>query len=242
MEDLWEFNDEELARAIAGSSIPVVSAVGHEIDFTIADFVADLRAPTPSAAAELVAPDTTELLRSLAETSRRMERTAVGKVESAQAALALLSGHPLFREPATRIEQLAQDTDLAEQALVRAISDVITKHGSEVATMESRLLRHRPDQVLALRGQEIAALSAYLRERANASLSLRASAVEHVSAMLRLLSPEATLKRGYTITTDGEGAVLRSAETAKAAGKLVTRFPDGNVESTLAKARKKLKG
>ena len=237
MEDLWEFNDEDLARAIAGSSIPVVSAVGHEIDFTIADFVADLRAPTPSAAAELVAPDTTELLRSLAETSRRMERTAVGKVESDRAALALLSGHPLFREPATRIEQLAQDTDLAEQALVRAILDVITTHGSEVATMESRLLRHRPDQVLALYGQEIAAVEARLRERANASLSLRGAAVERVGAMLRLLSPEATLKRGYTITTDSDGAVLRSAEAAKAAGKMITRFADGNVASAAAKPR-----
>src|SRR5678816_4387823 len=81
MEDLWEFNDERLARAIAAAHLPVVSAVGHEIDFTIADFVADLRAPTPSAAAELVAPDTEELQRMLGERAAFLRRRAVAAIE-----------------------------------------------------------------------------------------------------------------------------------------------------------------
>ena len=237
MEDLWEFNDEDLARAIAFCEIPVVSAVGHEIDFTIADFVADLRAPTPSAAAELVAPDTAELLRQIAEAARRMQRSVAGEIERGKAALALLQSHPLFREPSSRIEQLAQRIDLTEQALTRAVIDSLALHRSGLAAMESRLLRHRPDQVLALRGQEIAAIAARLREKAAASISLRSAAVERIGAMLRLLSPEATMKRGYTITTDAGGAVIRSVEAAKAAGKIITRFTDGNVESTIAKPR-----
>ena len=231
MEDLWEFNDEDLARAIAGSSVPVVSAVGHEIDFTIADFVADFRAPTPSAAAEIVAPDTAELLRSLADTLRRMQRTIVGELSRARAALALLSSSRLFREPASRIEQLEQQLDLAEQSLTRGLSDSFAARRSELANVEARLLRHRPDQVLALRGQEVVAVSARLRERASGSIALRLAAVERISAMLRLLSPDSTLKRGYTITTDRKGNVLRSAEAAKVVGKIVTRFADGSVES-----------
>jgi exodeoxyribonuclease VII large subunit len=86
-----------------------------------------------------------------------------------------------------------------------------------------------------LRGQEVAAVSARLREKANASIALRVAAVERVAAMLRILSPDATLKRGYTITTDGEGALLRTPESAAAAGKIVTRFASGTIESTPAK-------
>ncbi len=243
MEDLWEFNDEALARAIAGCSVPVVSAVGHEIDFTIADFVADLRAPTPSAAAEIVTPDTTELLRQLAEFSRRMRRASTGEMERARAALALLASHPLFRDPTARIEQLAQQIDLIEQALTRAANDSLAGHRSMLAGIESRLLRHRPDQILALRGQEVAAMSARLREKANASLALRVAAVERVAAMLRILSPDATLKRGYTITTDTEGTLLRTPEAAAAAAMIVTRFANGTIVSTPAKpaGRKKKK-
>ena len=235
MEDLWEFNNEDLARAIAGSSIPVVSAVGHEIDFTIADFVADLRAPTPSAAAELVAPDTAELQRSLTETSRRMQRIVAGEMNRARAALALIAGHWLFREPGSRIEQLAQRTDLTEQALDRAVKDGFTKRHRELTNLESRLLRYRPDQVLALRGQELAAISVRLEERVTATLARRAAAVERLEAMLRVLSPKSTVQRGYTITTDREGKVLRSAEAALAAGTIVTQFADGTLESTPAK-------
>ena len=237
MEDLWEFNDESLARAIAACEIPVVSAVGYEIDFTIADFVADLRAPTPSAAAELVTPDTTELLRQLAETGHRMQRAVSGELDRGHAALALLAGHSLFREPATRIEQLAQSLDLAEQTLARAVSDTLAIHLGDLAAMESQLLRHRPDQVLALHGQELATMNVQLREKTTAAIALRVAEMERASAMLRLLSPEATLRRGYTITTDSSGGVLRSAETARAAGRMITRFADGNVESAPPKPR-----
>jgi exodeoxyribonuclease VII large subunit len=238
IEDLWEFNNEDLARAIAGSSVPVVSAVGHEIDFTIADFVADFRAPTPSAAAEIVAPDSEDLRRRLAESARRMLRAVSGELDRGKSALALLSSHSLFREPQQRFEQLAQSIDLAEQSLERGISDALSGMKADVAGLEARLLQHRPDQVIALHRQQLAAISARMKERSAALIARRASTVERLDALLRVLSPDSTVKRGYTITMDGEGRLLRTAAEAAVAKKMITRFADGNVESAPAKPRK----
>ncbi len=237
IEDLWEFNNKDLARAIAGSAVPVVSAIGHEIDFTIADFVADLRAPTPSAAAELVAPDSAALLTQLAETRRRMQRAASSEIERGQAALALLQSHPFFRDPASHLDQLSQRVDLAEQSLARGFQDQLVGLREKLSAANARLLRHRPDQVLAMRGQEVAAVAARFQEKAATSLALRSARLERVAAMLRILSPDATLRRGYTITTDADGRVIRSAKQALALEKITTRFADGSIESAPAKTK-----
>ncbi|MEK0451863.1 MAG: hypothetical protein RL088_4131, partial [Verrucomicrobiota bacterium] len=231
MEDLWEFNSEALARAIAGSAVPVVSAVGHEIDFTIADFVADLRAPTPSAAAELVAPDTAEVLRQLGDIERRMKRAVAREIERGRAAVALLGSHRYLRNPAVAIEERSQRVDLAEQALFRAAEDRLAALRNQLSVLDARLDRHRPDRVLAMRMERLKAAAAKLQECAAAFLARRVARVEKIEAVLRVLSPDATLRRGYTITMDGEGRLLRTAAEGQAAEKIVTRFVDGRVAS-----------
>ena len=233
IEDLWEFNDESLARAIAASALPVVSAVGHEIDFTIADFVADLRAPTPSAAAELIAPDASELLRMLDERAAFLRRRVSSAVENLRMHLAGLLRSALFREPARRIEEAAQRADLADQSLRRALESRLADLSRRVETLASRVRQHRPDQVLTLHRQRLRNVAGTLTERFLQRLRGGRDRVTRAGDMLRLLSPGHTIGRGYTITTAADGKVIRSTTDAPAGSELHTRLRDGKLISVV---------
>lgn len=205
IEDLWEFNEEIVARAIVRSPIPVVNAVGHEIDFTIADFVADLRAPTPSAAAELIVSDGGSVSRHLRQTYQRMNfacRNALDLVSGKVSAARRSSG---FTEPMRRIRELQQDLD-------RRMADLQFYPETRLREYSQRL-----DQFRNL-GRTVASTLTLTQER-----------LAQKSAMLELMNPLATLKRGYTVTTDSDGNILRSVRDVQ--GELVTRFSDGEVKS-----------
>ena len=234
-EDLWEFNEEIVARAIAASAIPVVSAVGHEIDFTIADFVADLRAPTPSAAAELIAPDSADLLRHLAQLAAKARRRVLTEVEQQRHQLHYLKRSALFREPATRLAQARQQVDFAADALQRVAQNGLAAKRTRLAETAANLRQYRPDQLLALSHQRLAALHSRLTERGQRLVAERRLRLEKVAAMLRLLSPEATLSRGYSITATESGQPIASAQAVQPGAKLVTRLRDGTVHSIVEK-------
>ena len=234
IEDLWEFNDESLARAIAASALPVVSAVGHEIDFTISDFVADLRAPTPSAAAELIVPDTAELLRMLGERAAFLHRRIAAVIETSRMQLAGLLRSALFREPARQIEQAAQRVDLADQSLRRSMESRLAEFSQRLDTLGSRVRQHRPDQVLAFHRQKIGSIATALADRFRQRLRREKDRVTRIGDMLRLLSPEQTIGRGYTITTAADGRVIRSTADAPAGSELNTRLRDGKVISVVS--------
>jgi len=234
IEDLWEFNDEQLARAIGASALPVVSAVGHEIDFTIADFVADLRAPTPSAAAELIVPDAAELLRMLAGRAAFLHRRVATALEAARLHLTGLTRSALFREPARQIEQAAQRTDLADQSLRRAVESRLAGFSQRIEALGSRVRQHRPDQVLALHRQRIASIATALSGRFERRLRHEKDRLTRAGDMLRLLSPEHTIGRGYTITTTGDGKVIRATADAAPGSELHTRLRDGTVISVVS--------
>ncbi len=231
IEDLWEFNDERLAHAIAASALPVVSAVGHEIDFTIADFVADLRAPTPSAAAELIAPDAAELLRLLDQRAAFLHRTVAAAMEAARRQLLSLARSALFREPQQRVQQAMQQADLAQQSLQHALDSRLAEMRQTLARAESRLRQHRPDQQLALHRQRLDFLTAALTERVRAKKQRLSEKLARVEAILRLLSPVQTLQRGYSLTTTATGKLLRKQTDAHPGETLITRLPDGEVRS-----------
>ena len=233
IEDLWEFNDEPLARAIAASRLPVVSAIGHEIDFTIADFVADLRAPTPSAAAELIVPDTAELRRMLSERAAFLTRCVTECIATSRIHLKGLSRSALFREPARRLEKDAQRVDLADLSMRRAVEEKFAGLASRIESLGARVRQHRPDQVLALHRQKSRSLALALAAAFHQRVRREKDRLARSADMLRLLSPEQTIARGYSITALPDGKVVHSTSQALPGSELHTRVRDGKVISVV---------
>jgi exodeoxyribonuclease VII large subunit len=233
VEDLWEFNEEAVARAIAASAIPVISAVGHETDFTISDFVADLRAPTPSAAAELAAPDRTELLRRLADRATRLQRCANAELLRQKQHLVALTRSGLFREPRLRLDELAQRLDLAGDALRRALRDRLSLSRERVSSFAAYLRQHRPDQLLQIKRHRLEALAPRLRACTKAAIDRETHRLKELESLLRLLSPEATLQRGYALAFTREGTLVRSAMQLSTGQDIKVRLHDGDAESTV---------
>jgi len=231
VEDLWSFNEEVVARAIFNSQIPLVSAVGHETDFTIADFVADHRAPTPSAAAELVVPDGVALARQIFVQGERIEALLQGQMRRWRQRLEFLEKSGLFREPRARLAEAAQRLDGEAEGLHRAVQDRLGRLGRRLENLAASVRAHRPDQVLALRRQQTDSAAGRLKRAIGAKLLERGKEVERLRQKLVLLSPEGTLERGYSITLGEGGVLVRSASAVVAGGTLVTRLRDGRLES-----------
>jgi exodeoxyribonuclease VII large subunit len=235
IEDLWEFNEEIVARAIAASPIPILSAVGHEIDFTIADFVADLRAPTPSAAAEILAADRAEVLARLRQNFARLLRACTGRLDLLRARLDSVRRSPLFREPARRILELAQTLDRRTEAMARSAILRVEREQNRLHRLESRLLGQLPLRVIVDRRLRCELLSQRLAETAAREIAIWRARLERATGVLHALNPEAILTRGYTITMDAEGHLLTSARTIEPGTLLRTRFHDGELQSVTAK-------
>ncbi len=209
LEDLWAFNEEEVARALAASQIPTISAVGHETDFTIADFVADLRAPTPSAAAELVSRAWAEWRDLVDAHAARLGRAARQRLAFERERWRSLGGNPVFREPRRVLARAAQRVDDLREELARGLRRAVSDRRRDLGEILSRW------EAPALRP---AALLARHRER-----------VGHWEARLRALGPEATLARGYAIVLDAGGQLVRRAAAVKPGQALAVRMADGTL-------------
>ena len=231
IEDLWEFNEEIVARAIYESPIPVVSAVGHEIDFTIADFVADLRAPTPSAAAELIVPDAAEVLRRVAELSNCLDRNLRNFVSQSRTRLRFLSERTLAREPANRLREAQQRVDGAKDALARLLARFVPDARAKLAAHLRALQSHNPARELAARRTSLDELRRRFTTAPPQLLQLHRQRFTKLEAILRVLGPEATLRRGYSITTDANGNVITSVTQVSADKRVRTRLADGTFDS-----------
>jgi exodeoxyribonuclease VII large subunit len=229
-EDLWAFNQEEVARAIRGSMIPVISAVGHETDFTIADFVADLRAPTPSAAAELVAAHEGELCTRLEELGRNLQRLMRYKIVNARTQVQQHAMSPAFDEVRARLRNARRQSDDAAHELQLLIKLVLQNGQRRTDAMLHQLapaqLRER---AIAARARfesaylhSIAAMTARV-ERGRKDLGL-------VSSALDALSPLAVLDRGYAIAQDQQGRLVRDARTVSEGDMLKLRLAKGRLD------------
>jgi exodeoxyribonuclease VII large subunit len=231
IEDLWEFNEEIVARAIFHCDVPIVSAVGHEIDFTIADFAADLRAPTPSAAAELIVPDAVELSRRVTELENCLRKYLRNFLQQSLTRLRFLSEKTLGRELTQRMRDSQQQLDLAGESLRRKARQFVAETRAGLATRAQSLKAHEPKRELALCRSRAADLQRRIGAQPRRVLENARQRFQRMEQILRVLGPEATLRRGYSITTDAAGKVIQSVVAAKPKSKIKTRVADGEFKS-----------
>lgn len=232
LEDLWAFNDEQLARDVAASAIPVVSAVGHEIDVALTDFAADVRAPTPSAAAELVSPDSGNLVERLAETHRRLTACMQRHLERDRRRLDALARR--IRSPLMQLQQTAQRLDELEARAGRLVQARLAANARQLAQLERRLANRDPRHELALARQRLAGLERRLGRILPRELALGQQKVAALAQRLHVASPLATIERGYSVTLR-DGQALRSVATVQPGDEIETRLADGRVWSQVTR-------
>lgn len=230
LEDLWSFNNEALARAIHHCTIPVVSAVGHETDFTICDLVADVRAPTPTAAAELLSPDNSALVRALAQVALRLQRIMLLHLDSAHKDLTQTSR--LLRHPGRRVEEHSQRCDDLQQRMLRAISNHLKTCQNFLGFSGGALLANSPRHSIELARGRLSANQSRLAPAIETKLNHNNANLAHYARMLHSVSPLATLQRGYGIVeldVRGRFSILRDAEHASIGQRLRARVARGHV-------------
>ena len=237
LEDLAAFNSERVARAIVASRLPVVSAIGHETDFTIADFAADLRAPTPSAAAELITEAQHKIAEHLANQSLRLDRAVRFQLLQARQHLTRFAvADRAESRVSTLLHRQAQRLDDLSFRAEAALTDLLRQRQSHVADLAAAVLRHDPRQALAQARERLAALRARMDRSIERTLQRSIVRMSGVNARLHSLSPLAVLDRGYALVIDAAGSLIRSTAQLSTGDQLTTRLADGaftsHVEST----------
>ena len=227
LEDLWAFNDEAVARAIAMSPMPVVSGVGHETDFTLADFAADLRAPTPTAAAELASPVRAELLLQLDQAARRLRHHQARRLQTEMQRIDYLARRLLH--PAEQLRRQRLDLSALAQRLGSAVRAHVAREQLAVARLGQRLAtpRHR----IAREQQRLDSLADRGRRAAEGGLARQHLTLERLAKSLAHLNPEGVLARGYSIVQRADGAVVHDAATLASGDALDVRFHHGRART-----------
>jgi len=234
LEDLWPFNEEVVARAIHDCRIPLVSAVGHEIDFTIADFVADRRAATPSAAAELVVPDQLEWLARLGQLAARLENRLRHALSDDRTRLDWLEQRLQRLHPGQYLRQQAQRLDELEQRARLLIELRFNSLSSNLKELHANLQRQSPLRLLARLELQRSLLAQRLGNAAQSLLTEKRRALELAGRSLDAISPLATLQRGYAIVSRlPEHRILRRAVTVKAGDRIEARLAEGTLVCTV---------
>ena len=254
IEDLWAFNEEPVARAIAEARTPIISGVGHEVDVTIADLVADRRAATPTAAAELAVPDRAELVEHIAALQARLRRHVQARLTSAERDLLALQRSGVLRDPLSRLRSARQHTDELAAALGGALRATLSLRARQLSPLADRLAALHPMRLIEQRRSRLDRLAEMLRWQLGMrakrhsdrltrlqqkliaaspahAVTLARQRVRSAARQLEALSYRSVLQRGFTVTRDADGAILRSADDARQAGEIETEFAAGRLRS-----------
>ena len=237
LEDLWPFNEEAVARAIFASEIPVVSAVGHEVDFTIADFVADLRAPTPSVAAELLSPDGEEMLNQFEGFEILMAEGVTRKIRQLEQRTDYLQKR--LQHPGRKLQEQTQHLDHLDIRLRRAMAGKMQQQTTQVQTVQNRLVRQSPKQAITQRKQAVANSVKQMMRAVSQQLELKQRKTAQAMHLLNTVSPLRTLGRGYSIIRDSGNKVVKTVAQVSAGDALRGQLADGEVVFSVTKTSTK---
>jgi len=233
LEDLWPFNEESVARAIFASEIPVISAVGHEIDFTIADFVADLRAATPSAAAELISPDGEDMLNQFEGFELLLAEAMVRKTHLLNQQVSNLRKR--LQHPGRKLQEQAQHLDHLDIRLRRAINSKLQQQRFRMDNLQGKLARVHPADAIINRQQLVASYIKQISRAVVQQLEVKKSKTAQAMHLLDTVSPLKTLGRGYSIIRDDQGAVIKTVDGVSAGDNLKSQMADGEIFFTVDK-------
>lgn len=235
IEDLWCFNDENLARTIFHSRLPVVSAVGHEVDFTISDFVADARAPTPSAAAEMLSPDQQEYWQRLTSLTSQLKKSMQQKLQNKQ--WQLHSAQRGLQHPGDKLAQYAQTLDMLELRMQQSQRNRLSTLQKRLTSSQQKLQQLSPSNTL----QKFEAQLGYLQQRLNNSIkqaiSNKKERLQQHASLLNAVSPLQTLSRGYAILQTDSKAVIRDSHDVKKGDSVSARIGHGTLELKIEKVK-----
>lgn len=224
LEDLWSFNDETLARAIFAANTPIVSAVGHETDFTIADFVADVRAATPTTAAELLSPDRHQLIRQIVQQEKQLVRRMSRILEQCQQQLDFMTKR--IRHPKERIEQQQNQLEQLKRRLQQSMQRKVLEQQTQTENLSHRLEKNSPTRRIDQNRQKLKDIDARLARALNNTLTNKQTAFSRIIDKLNLVSPLNTLARGYAIASKDE-QVIRSINDVDKGNAISVRVQDG---------------
>lgn len=233
IEDLWAFNNETLARAIAACTIPIVSAVGHEVDFTITDFVADQRAPTPSASAEIITPDISEWLQLLDYYQERLAYLYRSSVQKKQQELQALRQR--LRHPGERIQSQRQQLAYVKHALYQTIASRLEKEKHTFEQKQLRLQLCHPRDSIQQERVSLTLLSQRLRQATQVQLEKKQQHLAQQASLLSAISPLNVLARGYSISRQKNGELIKQSQQVSIGDEITTHLASGSIESVIKK-------
>lgn len=229
IEELWAFNEEQVARAIFASKIPIISAVGHETDFTIADFVADLRAPTPTAAAELAVPHIDELLERVLQRQTRLIRAIKENHRLGLQRLSRVKKSYAFRYPERLYQQKLEHADRLTERLLKGAARVVTVKGSLQETLTKRLIRNHPNEILQKSNDRFLRSQKDLDRIMRGILTEKQIKFEHIVSTLQALSPLKIMERGYSLAYTNEQQLVKSVKQIKQNDHVQIKLSDGSL-------------
>ena len=235
IEDLWAFNEEIVARAIAACSIPIISGIGHETDFTIADFVADKRAPTPTAAAEMASPEITELKQQLNRLHQKLHHAIARQLENRMQKIDLLAHR--HTHPGERIQNQLLQLQHLQERLNSFITRQLERKFWTLSTYQQHILFIRPELVRLTEHHK--RLSERLNQACAYRIETMTTKLQHQQMQLTQLNPQTILNRGYSITYSSQGTVVRNANQIHTGEKIQVKFAQGHVDAAVTKTNRK---
>lgn len=230
IEELWAFNEEIVAESIYDSDIPIISAVGHETDFTIADFVADMRAPTPTGAAELAVPHMNEIMERLINRKNRLTRSIQEAANSQRTHLTRLERSYAFRYPHKMYEQKLEQLDRTTEQLGRTSSRYFMKKRDQLNSIMDVLNRQHPEQLMKLSEEELKQREKVLQRAMEAIYRQKSQTFVHMTATLSALSPLKIMERGYGLVFAEDETLIKSKDQVSVGDKLAVTVKDGTLE------------